>query len=71
MSGYGLIVIVLHEGGLAAAYAHDSSIAVSVGQAVTQGQVIAALGCTGHCLGNRVNFEVRVGGAPAAPMSYL
>ena len=71
MSGYGLIVIVQHAGGIATAYAHNSSVAVSVGQSVGQGQTIAAVGCTGHCFGNHVHFEVRVGGSPVDPMGYL
>jgi murein DD-endopeptidase MepM/ murein hydrolase activator NlpD len=71
MSGYGLIVIVQHAGGIATAYAHNSSVAVSVGQYVGQGQTIAAVGCTGHCFGDHVHFEVRVGGGPVDPMGYL
>ena len=71
MSGYGLIVVIQHAGGIATAYAHNSSIAVSVGQAVAQGQTIAAVGCTGHCFGDHVHFEVRVGGSPVDPMGYL
>lgn len=71
MSGYGLIVVIQHAGGIATAYAHNSSIAVSVGQTVTQGQTIAAVGCTGRCFGDHVHFEVRVGGSPVDPMGYL
>ena len=71
MSGYGLLVVIQHTGGLATAYAHNSSVAVQVGQTVGQGQTIAAVGCTGHCFGDHVHFEVRVGGNPVDPMSYL
>lgn len=71
MSGYGLIVVIQHASGIATAYAHNSSVAVSVGQAVSQGQTIAAVGCTGHCFGDHVHFEVRVGGNPVDPMGYL
>jgi len=71
MSGYGLLVVIQHAGGIATAYAHNSSISVSVGQSVGQGQPIAAVGCTGHCFGNHVHFEVRVGGSPVDPMGYL
>lgn len=71
MSGYGLIVVIQHAGGIATAYAHNSSISVSVGQSVSQGQTIAAVGCTGHCFGNHVHFEVRAGGSPVDPMGYL
>jgi murein DD-endopeptidase MepM/ murein hydrolase activator NlpD len=71
MSGYGLIVVIQHAGGIATAYAHNSSNSVSVGQSVGQGQTIAAVGCTGSCFGNHVHFEVRVGGSPVDPMGYL
>ena len=71
MSGYGLIVVIQHAGGIATAYAHNSSIAVSVGQTVDQGQTIAAVGCTGRCFGDHVHFEVRAGGSPVDPMGYL
>ena len=71
MSGYGLLVVIQHAGGIATAYAHNSSLAVSVGQSVGQGQTIAAVGCTGHCFGDHVHFEVRVGGSPVDPMAYL
>ena len=71
MSGYGLIVVIQHSGGIATAYAHNSSIQVAVGESVSQGQTIAAVGCTGHCFGDHVHFEVRVGGSPVDPMGYL
>lgn len=71
MSGYGLIVVIQHAGGIATAYAHNSSISVSVGQSVGQGETIAAVGCSGHCFGDHVHFEVRVGGSPVDPMGYL
>lgn len=71
MGGYGLIVVVQHAGGLSTAYAHNSSIGVSVGQSVAQGQFIASVGCTGHCTGDHVHFEVRVNGAAVDPMAYL
>lgn len=71
MSGYGLLVLLQHPGGVVTAYAHNSSVAVSVGQPVSQGQQIASVGCTGHCFGDHVHFEVRVGGSPTDPMGYL
>lgn len=71
MSGYGLIVVIQHPGGIATAYAHNSSVAVSVGQSVGQGQTIAAVGCTGVCYGDHVHFEVRAGGSAIDPMGYL
>jgi murein DD-endopeptidase MepM/ murein hydrolase activator NlpD len=71
MGGYGLLVVIQHSGGISTAYGHNSNISVSVGQTVAQGQTIAAVGCTGHCFGDHVHFEVRVGGSPVDPMGYL
>jgi murein DD-endopeptidase MepM/ murein hydrolase activator NlpD len=71
MDGYGLIVVIQHAGALATAYAHNSSLAVSTGQTVSQGQQVSAVGCTGHCYGPHLHFEVRVNGTPVDPMGYL
>jgi murein DD-endopeptidase MepM/ murein hydrolase activator NlpD len=70
-SGYGNLTVIDHGGGLATAYGHQSSIAVSCGQDVSQGQVIGYVGCTGHCFGPHLHFEVRVNGVPVDPLGYL
>jgi murein DD-endopeptidase MepM/ murein hydrolase activator NlpD len=71
MEGYGNLVAIDHGGGLSTAYAHQSSIAAGVGQTVSQGQTIGYVGCTGHCFGPHLHFEVRVNGSPVDPLSYL
>jgi murein DD-endopeptidase MepM/ murein hydrolase activator NlpD len=71
MDGYGNLVVIDHGRGLATAYAHQSSIAAGLGQTVSQGQVIGYVGCTGHCFGPHLHFEVRVNGTPVDPLSYL
>jgi murein DD-endopeptidase MepM/ murein hydrolase activator NlpD len=71
MSGYGNLVVVDHGNGLATAYAHQSSIAAGNGASVGQGQTIGYVGCTGHCFGPHLHFEVRVNGSPVDPMRYL
>jgi murein DD-endopeptidase MepM/ murein hydrolase activator NlpD len=70
MGGYGNLVVIDHGGGLSTAYAHQSSIAVG-GGSVSQGQVIGYVGCTGHCFGPHLHFEVRVNGSPVDPLGYL
>ncbi len=71
MGGYGQYTCIQHGGGIATCYAHQSSIGVSVGAKVRQGQVIGSSGCTGHCFGDHLHFEVRVNGSPVDPMGYL
>jgi murein DD-endopeptidase MepM/ murein hydrolase activator NlpD len=70
MGGYGNLVIVDHGGGLATAYAHLSSFG-SGGGPVSQGQTVGYVGCTGHCFGPHLHFEVRVNGAAVDPLGYL
>ena len=70
-SGYGNLTVIDHGGNLATAYGHQSSIAVSCGEQVAQGQVIGYVGCTGHCTGPHLHFEVRIDGNPVDPMGYL
>ena len=69
--GYGNFVVIDHGGNLATAYGHQSAIAVACGQSVAQGQVIGYVGCTGHCTGPHLHFEVRIDGNPVDPMGYL
>ena len=69
--GYGNWTLVDHGGGLATAYAHQSSIGVSVGQRVGRGEVIGRVGSTGASTGPHLHFEVRVNGNPVDPMAWL
>ncbi|HZO59379.1 MAG TPA: peptidoglycan DD-metalloendopeptidase family protein, partial [Solirubrobacterales bacterium] len=71
MGGYGQYTCVQHGGGVATCYAHQSSIGVGTGASVKQGQVIGSVGCTGHCFGDHLHFEVRINGSPVDPMGYL
>src|SRR3954463_7698017 len=71
VGGYGNYICIAHGGSLSTCYGHNTSLGVSQGQSVKQGQVIASSGCTGHCFGPHVHFETRINGSPVDPMGYL
>ena len=71
VGGYGNYTCIQHTSSLFTCYAHQSSFGTSNGAAVSQGQVIGSVGCTGHCFGDHLHFETRVNGAPVDPMGYL
>lgn len=68
--GYGNLVLIDH-GGVVTAYAHLSSMAISSGQSVSQGQTIGNVGSTGNSTGPHLHFETRVNGAAVNPRQYL
>ena len=70
-NGYGKCVIIDHGNGIATLYAHCSELYVSMGDTVTQGQSISAIGCTGYAYGNHLHFEVRVDGQHTNPLNYV
>jgi peptidoglycan DL-endopeptidase CwlO len=69
--GYGNYTCINHGGGISTCYAHQSRFGTTAGAHVSQGQVIGSSGCTGHCFGPHVHFEVRVNGTPVDPLGYL
>jgi murein DD-endopeptidase MepM/ murein hydrolase activator NlpD len=69
--GYGNHVIIDHGNGFTTLYAHLTSIFVEPGMTVSQGQQIGTMGSTGNSTGPHLHFEVRYGGVPYNPASYL
>lgn len=74
--GYGNYIMIDHGVGddgnrLYTLYGHLSSVAVSPGQTVSQGQIIGYSGNTGNSYGAHLHFEVRVNGSAVDPMSYF
>ena len=64
--------MIYHSNGAYTLYAHMSSLAVSVGQTVTQGQVIGYVGDTGWATGPHLHFEIRnASGSTEDPLSYF
>ncbi|WP_367882889.1 M23 family metallopeptidase [Ruthenibacterium lactatiformans] len=51
-------------------YAHCSSICVTPGQQVQQGEVIGYVGSTGNSTGNHLHFEVWENGQRTDAMKY-
>src|SRR6478609_7458815 len=69
--GYGNYTCISHTSTLSTCYAHQSAFKVSLGQSVSQGQVIGISGCTGLCFGPHLHFEVRINGSVTNPLNYL
>ncbi|MCC5988678.1 MAG: peptidoglycan DD-metalloendopeptidase family protein [Pararhodobacter sp.] len=69
--GYGNLVIIEHDFGLETYYAHLHTINVNVGQRVSRGDRIGGMGTTGRSTGVHLHYEIRVGGRPINPMTYI
>jgi murein DD-endopeptidase MepM/ murein hydrolase activator NlpD len=70
-TGYGNMVMILHDNGYSTLYGHMSSILVSNGQRVSQGQQIGVMGSTGRSTGTHLHFEIRSGEQLLNPLNFL
>ncbi|MDB4991932.1 MAG: Peptidase, family [Parcubacteria group bacterium] len=62
--GYGSYVVISHSNGMQTLYAHMVKDIASVGETVSQGEVIGYVGETGEATGNHLHYEVRGGKNP-------
>ena len=69
--GYGYHIKISHNDTFDTLYAHCSSICVTVGQKVKQGEVIGYVGTTGNSTGNHLHFEVWQNGERTDALGYF
>lgn len=67
----GNYIMIDHGGGVFTVYMHCSQLLASVGDKVSQGQVIAKVGSTGYSTGPHLHFGIRSGGAYVNPLKYV
>ncbi len=67
----GYYVSIAHGGGYGSLYAHMTNYTVSVGQSVSQGQIIGYVGSTGWSTGPHLHFEIHKSGNTVNPMDYI
>lgn len=70
-NGYGYNVLVDHGDGRKTRYAHASKLFVEVGDSVSRGENIAAMGSTGWSTGPHIHFEVIINGKKQNPLNYI
>lgn len=67
----GYYMTINHGDGYSSLYAHMVSNEVSVGDYVTQGQVIGHVGTSGWSTGPHLHFEILYNGSNVNPMNYI
>jgi murein DD-endopeptidase MepM/ murein hydrolase activator NlpD len=69
--GYGLVVEMVHSGGVVTRFAHLRSARVRAGDTVTMGQEIATVGESGLATAPHLHFEVWVKGTAVDPVKFV
>ena len=68
---WGNYLVLNHGNGMETVYAQCLSLSVTVGDSVTAGEQIAAVGSTGLSTGPHLHFEVRQNGEAQNPVAYF
>ena len=68
---YGNLIIIDHGNSVETWYGHCSKLYAKVGDTVTAGDVIAAVGSTGNSTGPHLHFEIRIDGECVNPQNYV
>ena len=70
MGSFGNVVFIVGDNGIETRYAHADTLLVSVGDAVTMGDVIATVGSTGESTGPHLHFEILYNGSHKNPAFF-
>jgi len=70
-NGYGKVIKIQHAMGFETRFGHLSKFNVKKGQRVSRGDRIGDMGNTGRSTGPHVHYEIRIGGKPVNPMTYI
>ncbi|MEO0388034.1 MAG: DUF5930 domain-containing protein [Pseudomonadota bacterium] len=70
-SGFGKMIKIRHEFGFETVYAHLNKIHIKKGQRIARGEHIGDMGTTGRSTGVHLHYEVRIGGRPVNPMTFI
>jgi hypothetical protein len=72
VAGYGLYTCLEHRQPYSTCYAHQSRLGPTAsGGVIGRGGLVGYVGCTGHCFGAHLHFEVRIKGSPVDPLPFL
>ncbi len=71
MTGYGMLLIVDHGNGYMSLYAHNDALLKNVGDRIARGDTLASVGNSGGQGRSGLYFELRQGGKPVNPATWL
>jgi hypothetical protein len=72
VGGYGNYTCLDHGRQVSTCYAHQSRFGPTPsGGILGRGRLVGSVGCTGHCFGPHLHFELRIAGRAIDPLPYL